>query len=297
MSGAAQAWTGFWRAEPAARMGATLADLPRDLNDRLAAPWAVLAKGLPPRAKVLDLATGGGAVLDALHALRGDLRLTGVDSAEGLPRRPGMRLLGRTANERLSFADVTFDAVTSRFGIEYGPLAASAAEAARVLRPGGRIALVLHHAGSRIVSHNRARAAALQWAAHDSGWLEKAHGFAGARRVLALPVPPGFAAAPGEAARRYPDQPVAWEFLTGIAQILHLTHPSQAEAALGELLARAEGELARLRALEEAALDEVRRDTLAAAFEAAGVALDPVAPILEPNGMPLAWLMTGVRAR
>lgn len=297
MTRPAQAWSGFWRDQSPAGTRGTLSDLPPALRDRLDAPWLVLAEALPPKARVLDLATGGGIVLDMLRSRRDDLKLTGVDSASALPKRAGMTLLSGVDNAALPFADRAFDAVTSRFGIEYGPLAPSAAEAARVLRAGGRLRVLSHHSQSPVLAHNRARAGALAWAVRESGWFDKAVKFANARKTLGLGAAPGaFAAAPALAAARYPDQPVAWEFLTGIAQILHLVSADEAVGTLKQLGARAEDELARLDALAAAALDETRLGVLVAALTAAGMQIDPPEPLRGPDGLPLAWLIIGVRA-
>ncbi|WP_133364793.1 class I SAM-dependent methyltransferase [Qipengyuania sediminis] len=298
MTAAPQAWAGFWSHEPAgAGGGATLGDLPRPLRALLDAPWSALAASLPERAAVLDLATGGGVVLELLRSLRGDLVLTGVDGASPLPERRGMRLIGGVDNGNLPFADAAFAAVTSRFGIEYGGLEESAGEAARVLRPGGALCLICHHARSPVLRHNNARRAALGWAARESGWWGKALAFARARRAVPMPVPASFAAAPAEGQKRHPDQPVAWEFLTGIAQILHLVPAHEAESALQRLLRSGEDELARLDALAVAALDDHRLATLAGACAAAGVTLAPAATIKIPEGDPLAWLIQGRKAQ
>ena len=293
MSGARAAWAGYWEGDPAAQSGAALANLAPELRDRLDAPWRALAAALPPKARVLDLATGGGVVLGLLQAERRDLNLIGVDAAARLPARPGMSLRGGITTDALPFREASFDAVTSRFGIEYGPLSSGGAEAGRVLAPGGALCLVIHHHRSKVLGHNRARRTALHWAAYESGWIGKALSFARGRLVLPMPTPPGFRSAAAEGATRYPDQPVAWEFLTGLAQVLELAPPREGEAMIGQLLARAADELSRLDALAAAACDEARLAELASGLEGAGLRLDPVETIDEPDGVPLAWLVEG----
>lgn len=293
MSDAQAAWAGYWEGEPAGQTGATLGNLAPELRARLDAPWRALAAALPAKARVLDLATGGGVVLGLLQDERGDLRLFGVDAAASLPARPGMALRGGISTEALPFDDGSFEVVTSRFGIEYGPLSAGAREAGRVLGRGGALCLVIHHGGSRVLTHNRARRAALHWAAYDSGWVDKALAFARGRLVLPMPAPLTFRAAAAEAAARYPEQSVAWEFLTGLAQVLELASPREGEAMIEQLVARAGDELGRLDALAGAACDGGRLAELTGALEGAGVRLEPVRTIDELDGAPLAWLVKG----
>ena len=242
---------------------------------------------------VLDLATGGGIVLDLLGHSRADLKLTGVDAAPGLPKRAGLTLIGEMTTDRLRFPAGKFDGVTSRFGIEYGPLSEGGAEAARVLKPGGRLCFVLHHAGSRVLQHNRARRAALHWAAIQSGWVDKALNVARMRESLPVPVPPGFRAAAEEAKARFPGQSVAWEFLTGMAQVLEAGPRGGGEPMIRELVSRADDELARIDTLTAAACDDDRLAVLTQALERTGVAVEPGEVIAEPDGTPLAWLVTG----
>lgn len=109
---------------------------------------------IQPGEDVLDLATGGGnpAVSIALSMQeRGSVTCTDVT--------PGMLETARTRAENLSlgimrfaaadmralpFPDDTFDCVTCRFGIMFpDDKIAAAAEARRVLRPGGRTAYVV----------------------------------------------------------------------------------------------------------------------------------------------------------
>ena len=103
---------------------------------------------LEPGARVLDIACGTGNVTIAL-ARRGAM-VTGLDmmphlleeararaASEGLPIR-----FDEGFAETLPYPDGSFDVLVSMFGIMFSPLPATvASEMARVLRPGGRLAL------------------------------------------------------------------------------------------------------------------------------------------------------------
>lgn len=99
-----------------------------------------LARLLPvaPGARVLDVATGTGLVAREL-ARRRRVRVVGLDrSLEMLARATGRRIAGRA--ERLPFGDATFDAVVFTYLLRYvEDPAATIAECARVLRPGGAL--------------------------------------------------------------------------------------------------------------------------------------------------------------
>src|SRR3954447_23853811 len=101
------------------------------------------AAAIHPGAKVLDLCCGPGFVGGAALA-RGAL-VTGLDFsppmlAEAKARFPAIAFDQGDA-EALPYADASFDAVVSNFGIHHVPRPKrAAAEAWRVLRPGGRFA-------------------------------------------------------------------------------------------------------------------------------------------------------------
>jgi len=107
-----------------------------------------------PAGDVLELGVGTGivarALLDVAHGAR---RLTGVDlSAEMLaraaPRLPGAVV--RASALRLPFPAHAFDGILAVHVLHLIPdVDAALAEAARVLRPGGRLVAV--HAGPRVV--------------------------------------------------------------------------------------------------------------------------------------------------
>lgn len=288
-------WSGYW-ARPAGRPAGCLPEA-GGLHDLLGRIWLDFARDLPRKARLLDLATGDGAVLRMMQPARRDLSLTGIDSAATLPSAPkGVRIRAAIAMERLPFPDDSFDAATSQFGIEYGDLEQVVGEVARVLRPGGRFCAVAHHAGGVIVRHNMARRAALAWAVGDSGILEKARRLAAARTASPLPTPPLFRATAAQAGRDFPDQPVAAEFITAVADTLDMGRtraPGESIEILATLEERARGELQRLDALAVAALDEDAAKRLAGLLSAAGLRTGEPAPVTQA-GEPVGWRLDAV---
>ncbi len=106
-----------------------------------------------PGERVLDVATGTGLV--ALELVRrGDCEVIGLDQSEEMLAGARERLatdpvladhvtLVRGEAERLPFADGEFDALTFTYLLRYvDDRAATMAELARVIRPGGRIGMV-----------------------------------------------------------------------------------------------------------------------------------------------------------
>jgi len=103
---------------------------------------AVRALGLPARSRVVDVACGTGDFLRILDAA--GMRAVGVDLSWGMLRaasRPGA--LAQADALRLPLGDDSFDGATCGFALRnVSDLGAMVAELARVVRPGGRIALV-----------------------------------------------------------------------------------------------------------------------------------------------------------
>ena len=137
------------------------------LKDSMRAPWiagdfAAIAReigapeaesfvarmGLEPGSSVLDIACGTGNVTLPL-ARRGAV-VTGLDmtshlleEARARAAREGLRIrFDEGLAEMLPYPDGSFDVLVSMFGIMFSPLPATiVSEMARVLRPGGRLAL------------------------------------------------------------------------------------------------------------------------------------------------------------
>lgn len=133
--------------------------------------WHERFAALPEGARVVDLATGNGAL--ALLAQRFsarrelDLRITGVDYADIDPARQfagrsfarHLRRIEFKGGARLEDTGLpagAFDLAMSQFGFEYGDPGAAAAEVARLLKgAGATFAAMLHHRESAIVRQAR----------------------------------------------------------------------------------------------------------------------------------------------
>lgn len=291
------AWTQYWTTE-ARSEGGCCGD--GEIAEVLDEVWAEFAETLPPRARVLDLATGDGAVLRRIRARRPKAELVGVDLAEALPR-PGrnIRLMPGVAMEDLPFEAGRFDAVTAQFGLEYGDIERAIREVSRVLVPGGRARGLGHHRDSPMIAHNVARRHALAWAVLESGWLDKARSFARARALANLPVPPTFRTAVDEASRLHPGQPVAAEFIAAILQSLQLHAHAPVERtlqALDRLAQKARHEMGRIELLERAALDDDQVATCTDWLDQAEMRVDQVRMLTEPSqSRPFAWMIDATR--
>jgi SAM-dependent methyltransferase len=104
--------------------------------------------GIPPMAKVLDVACGTGNV--SIPAARGGAKVTGIDIAPNLLEQARKRAASEGLEavfeegdaEQLPYSDGRFDFVTSMFGAMFAPRPERvAAELIRVCCSGGKIAM------------------------------------------------------------------------------------------------------------------------------------------------------------
>lgn len=124
------------------------------ISDHLAIAHDHLMRAVPPAdgERWLDLATGTGEI--AIRAARGGAEVTGLDLAPELIETARKRADEAGVDvtfeegdaENLPYDDASFDTVTSSFGVMFAPdHGATAAELARVCKPGGRLGLLTWH--------------------------------------------------------------------------------------------------------------------------------------------------------
>lgn len=145
--------------------------------------WRTALADLRPGMRVLDLATGNGALPQMLLQRYGDgVSVDAVDAAQLAPvwfsplRHPEIRFHSGVMIEALPFGDAGFDYVVSQYGIEYAMRPDACRQALRVLRPDGHLALVMHHSGSVLSRVAREEQEHFDWLLGSSGLMAAASG-------------------------------------------------------------------------------------------------------------------------
>lgn len=176
------AWSRYWvRGAPHSCVG-TYGDR---YGGAIAAFWKEVFAGLPAVARVLDVATGNGALPRLLldQCRQPGVTCDAVDiAAVHLPwlasaapaDRDRVRLHGGVDAGALPFADGNFDLAVSQYGIEYTDLERSVPELLRVLARGGGVAMVLHHAQGRPAILAAVEIDHIRWLTTQGGWLDAA---------------------------------------------------------------------------------------------------------------------------
>lgn len=142
--------------------------------------WRSFCVNLSDQARVLDLATGNGAVPSALLGVNSTLRIDAVDAAQIQPMKyvSQARHLSQVAFHSgvnildMPFQDASFDALTSQFGIEYAGIEAASNAALRVLKCGGHLGFLIHHVDSEILQGSRRKIAEMEQLLVSGGILE-----------------------------------------------------------------------------------------------------------------------------
>lgn len=289
-------WTRYWSHGISHSCGGSFGDR---YEGALARYWISAFSSLAPGARVLDIATGNGALPQLLLATSktASVSCDAVDLARPEPQwiaalpaaqRERVRFHGQQAAEQLPFSDGQFDMVVSQYGLEYTDLSRTVPELLRVLAPGGKVRLVTHHAGARPVL------LAATELKHQA-WLGQGHGLLAAAAAMIEPMAraateQGRASLAGDAVAnaaraRYnalqtevtqlasgsdcPD--VLLETRQAAGAILNLAIGSgsaAAEAALAQLRQDLSDSAVRLRELRDYALDEAGARQLCAVLTA-----------------------------
>ena len=307
------AWDLYWQADQA---GSCAAVDGRGEEASIVDDWRAFFAGFDDGACLLDIGTGNGAValIAAEVAAEAGRRfdIHGIDTADIDPPRfvPAraellrtIRFHGRTPAERLPFQAGTVDGISGQHALEYTDVDRSVAELARVLRPGGRVRLVMHARDSAIVAANRAKIDHSRYLLGDSGL------FAAAVAVIeAAARAPGGAASPemaraaeafqalrASAAERLGDGPGRHLLgqITGAFDRIYQArgrYPSdRLTAMIRGVAAQLEAERQRMDALCAAALDEPAARRIADLFTSAGCDRPELAAVTAGTGEVIGW--------
>lgn len=173
------AWSGYWQA-------GALHSCPGSFGDAYGGAigefWRQVVDSMQAGERVLDVGTGNGPLPRLISQRHGQMcpRIDAVDvaslrpdwwSAAACPQvhfHPGISVTD------LPFEPGSFDWLISQYGFEYGDRAGSIAECRRVLAPGGRVAMVLHHADSVVCRIGRAEREHYRFLLADDGLLAAA---------------------------------------------------------------------------------------------------------------------------
>lgn len=290
----------------------------------LAAHWLNWFSSLPAGTRVLDLCSGNGALPRWLLQACDDATVScdGVDLAavqplwvQQLPAAQGQRLRFHSGVSAcaLPFADDSFDQVVSQYGVEYAGWPEALPEALRVLKPGGRLGLVLHHTASRPAQLAHEEISHARWLL-DEGWWPAAREMAQAlsrlgseagRQELAT-------SAHWAAVRERFDQAQrrlharasesicpdllhdALQWSTQGFQLAAQQGPAAGDAALDQVRSFIGDAELRLRDLLAHALDEAQFASLSAMLQAKGLRLEAAEP-LQDSGHLMGWWLQGSR--
>ncbi|MDT3321518.1 class I SAM-dependent methyltransferase [Shewanella sp. SP1S1-7] len=166
-------WSEYWKQGHITSFGS---DYEKNYTGQLKDIWSNIFSQFPMGFKVLDVATGNGAlpllIQDYFSKLSVEGNVKGVDYADinlvplvnsHINKNVVIELLGNTSAESLPFSDFEFDTVISQFGIEYSDLVISVPEVLRVLRDQGTFHAVIHHQKSVVIRYNSKLLSFLQY--------------------------------------------------------------------------------------------------------------------------------------
>lgn len=286
-----EAWTRYWAGgmTESCFMGQTPVAFP--------STWLEFARSLSPGARVVDLACGAGTVARQIQASSPSLRIDGVDFANTLPRLPGIQLHPNTKLESLPFEAETFDAVVSQFGFEYANVTQASAEAARVLKPSGRLCLIIHNSSGPAIADAKRRVQRLTEVKANNGILI-------AMRNLALAHKDGIDTSATEMSAkaawqrlhdaRDQDETTSWalSFSRELLENWKRFEPAYLVDNSGKISVEIALYAARIEAMVRAARDQSGMDTIADLFRDVGIEVSTLAPLFYQSD-PVAWLLEG----
>ena len=266
-------WQAFWKRQRSSNIPSILGGERDAVSKAQFQAWSRFVGNLKPEATVLDLATGMGKLPLMLRELQPQLDIKGIDVAEPLPDHgKGIELFGGVSMEATPFPDASFDAVVSQFGFEYGRTGPVSAEILRVIKPDGRIGLMVHRGDSPILTQNCRREEQIIWIHRQKLFTRVMDVLPQDRRVCeaAVAIAQGTAT---QAQQKFGSRSLGWEIAEAVRRTL-LFAPKGSRIQLVQTLdlikQQSENELACIRSLKAASSTADCRELLLAQFRIAG---------------------------
>lgn len=289
----AAAWTQYWSS------GQTTSLHGGGQAAVLAATWSAFFAHLPPGASILDLACGAGAVSKLALAAHRNYDVTGVDYAQGLPQIEGAMLKGGVSLEALPQADASFAAAVSQFGFEYADTGLAAQEVARIIAPGGQMALLMHAREGQPVADAHQRLSLVTPLIKAGGIVAVTQALVGehAKGANTTKLQAQAATAWQTAAQAKQDETTHWA-ISFCGDIWRRRAEFTAEFIVDNMTAcRTEIDtyIARLNAMIKAALDAGELAELQSMFEQLGLEMRKPESVLS-NGKQIGWWLQGRKA-
>lgn len=157
-------WDNYWATNADGSFGQ---QTPEWYRNTLIPFWENIFKELPQQARILDIATGSGAVIRLAQRVSIDHQkhfdLVACDKAKKISnpanesRSPSshIRFIPNMPVENIDFSQQPFDLITSQFGIEYCNTTQALSRVSRSLKTDGRFIMVAHRKESFIYQQSR----------------------------------------------------------------------------------------------------------------------------------------------
>lgn len=158
-------WTQFWKTSNSLSSFAE-GKSSQGYAGEVKAYWENVAKDLPKDAVIVDIGTGNGALAVLLNDLKQEKKanwtIHGVDAADISPKEiekrvsefkgrfEGIKFHGETSMTEMPFEAGSVDLIVSQFAFEYADEKEALAEAMRVLKSSGRLAMLSHNKKSSL---------------------------------------------------------------------------------------------------------------------------------------------------
>lgn len=169
-------WSVFWQQGHSTTFGNYLGN---GYDGPIGEWWqGILKSDVPRNGTVLELGCGNCSLVPGIASVDHVAKYIGVDIArvevsavarQALKDNPiELVIHSETPAEDLPEADASVDLVASIFGIEYSNLEQSLPEAYRVLKPGSKLCLLVHHHGSVVTNMTKRALSEFEWADIDA---------------------------------------------------------------------------------------------------------------------------------